>query len=113
MDVFITVRHLEGTEGIRQYTEQKAEKLKKYLLEPANLHVTFSLERYRHRVDIVLSEKRHLLKAQGITNNMYASIDAAMHNLEEQLKKYKEKIKGHHFLKTFLEKIRSYKKRAA
>lgn len=113
MDVFIAFRHLEGTEGIKQYTQEKAEKLVKYLLEPSKMHVTFSLEKYRHRVDITLFEKQQMFKAQGITNDMYASIDAALHNLEEQLKKHKEKIKRHHFLRTFLQRVRSFKKRAA
>ncbi len=95
MDIHLTFRHLEATDGLKAYIEEKADKLLKYLLKPSKMNVTFSMERFVHKVDITLFEKNHTFKAQGSTNDMYASIDEAIHNLEQQLRRYKEKIKGH------------------
>lgn len=107
MDIHLTFRHMEPTEGLKTYTEQKAEKLLKYLLKPTKLNVVFSLIRFVHHVDLTLFEKQHIFKAKGVTNDMYASLDQAMHNLEEQLKRYKDRIKGHkNFFKTEEGKLR-------
>lgn len=95
MDIHLTFRHLEATDGLKAYTEEKAQKLLKYLLKPLKMNVIFSTERFVHKVDITLFEKNHIFKAGGETNDMYASIDQAIHNLEQQLRRYKEKIKNH------------------
>ena len=101
MDLHLTFRHIEPTEGIKQYAEKKVEKLNKYLLKPSGIKLVFSTERFIHHVTLTLFENKHLFKSEGLTNDMYASIDQAIHNMEEQLKKYKEKIKDHKdFLKT-------------
>ena len=95
MDIHMTFRHMAATEGIRQYAIKKIEKLEKYLLKPSGLKLVFSMERYIHRVDFTLVENKHLFKAQGLTNDMYASVDQAVHSMEEQLKRFKEKKKNH------------------
>ena len=95
MDIHLTFRHLEATDGLKAYTEEKAEKLLKYLLKPSKMNVVFSMERFVHKVDITLFEKNHTFKAEGETNDMYASVDQAIHNMEQQLRRYKEKIKNH------------------
>ena len=89
MDIHLTFRHLEATEGLKAYIEEKADKLLKYLFRPSKMNVTFSMERFMHKVDITLFEKNHIFKAQGSTSDMYASIDEDIHNLEQQLRRYK------------------------
>ena len=95
MEIHLTFRHLEATDGLKPYTEETAEKLKKYLIDPVKLNIVFSVDRFVHKVDTVLFEKNKIFKAQGTTNDMYSSIDQAMHNLEQQLKRHKEKMKNH------------------
>lgn len=95
MDLHLIFRHLEATDGLKTYTEEKIEKLNKYLMNPSKMNVIFSLERFLHKVDITLFEKNHIFKSQGSSNDMYASIDEAIHNLEEQLRRHKEKLKNH------------------
>ena len=95
MDTHFIFRHLEPTEGLKTYIQQKADKLNKYLMKPSKMNIVVSMERFIHRVDLTLFEKDHIFKAQGSTNDMYASIDQAMNGLEEQLKRYKEKKKSH------------------
>lgn len=95
MDLHLIFRHMEGTDGLKTYTGEKVEKLKKYLVKPSKMNIIFSLERFIHKVDITLFEKDHIFKSQGASNDMYASIDEAIHNLEEQLRRHKEKLKNH------------------
>lgn len=95
MDIHIVFRHMEGSESLKTYTEEKAKKLEKYFIKATKMNVVFSLEKFVHKTDIVLFEKDHVFKAEGMANDMYISLDQAMHGLEEQLKRYKEKVVHH------------------
>ncbi len=95
MDTHFIFRHLKITDALKTYIQEKADKLNKYLMKPSRMNIIVSMERFIHRVDLTLFEKDHIFKAHGSTNDMYASIDQAMHGLEQQLKRYKEKKKFH------------------
>ena len=95
MDIRMTFRHIEATDGIRAHAEDKLEKLKKYLIPASKISLIFSMERFVHCVDVTLFEKKHIFKAQARTNDMYASIDQVMHVLEKQLQRRKGKTSHH------------------
>lgn len=88
-------RHMEPTEAIKSYAEGKCEKLTKYMIKPVRLKITFSTVRFEQHVDMTLFESHHVFEAHGLTHDMYASIDQAVHGLEEQLRRYKEKVTEH------------------
>lgn len=46
--------------------------------------------------DISIHSGSFLLRGREKSEDMYASIDLAMDKIERQLKRYKEKLKGHH-----------------
>ena len=72
MQVFLSFRHMESTDGLKAHARGKAEKMEKYLLQPiaATMHITFSMERYVHRVDVTVQENKHVFKAQATTSDM-------------------------------------------
>ena len=96
MKINLAFRHMKATEGLKTYTRQKIEKLTKYLMKGERLAITFSMIRYAYCVDITLFEKNHVFKARSETTDMYASVDQALHSLEQQLKRFKEKKKHYH-----------------
>jgi len=95
MKLELIFRHLDATDGLRKHTEDKVEKLKKYLIKPTHMKIIFDMDRHLHTVNITLLEKGKTFHAEGKTTDMYASVDQAMHGLHEQLRRYKEKTKGH------------------
>ena len=96
MNIYMTFRHMEPTDAVRQYFQEKAEKLNKYMMKGERMNVIFSLEPHqKHRVDVTLFQKKHLFKSEETTTSMYASIDQVIHHLEQQLKKFKDKVKSH------------------
>jgi putative sigma-54 modulation protein len=96
MQVTTTFRHMEQSEAIKAYAEEKLDRVKKYIDEPINVQVYLAVEKkIRHIVEIVISAKGISTKASEATNDMYASIDAVIDKIERQLKRYKEKIKAH------------------
>lgn len=96
MQVTTTFRHMEQSDALKTYAEEKLERAVKYIDEPVNVHVYFTVEKkIRHIVEIVINAKGVSTKASEATNDMYAAIDAVIDKIERQLKRYKEKIKAH------------------
>lgn len=96
MQISVTFRHMEASEALKKHIHEKFEPLKKYLIKPIEVHVTLSVEKFRHTAEIVLNEQNFQAKALETTNDMYASIDLTIHKIEKQLKKHKDKIQEHH-----------------
>jgi putative sigma-54 modulation protein len=94
----LTARHLELTEALRTYVEEKIRRIERYTMKPVSAMVTLMIERYRHIVDISLNIHGAYVQAKGESNEMYGSIDKAVEKLERQMKKYKgknQRKKGH------------------
>jgi len=95
MQVSTTFRHMEQSEALKSYAEEKLERVAKYIDEPIAAHVYFTVEKIRHIVEIVISGRGITTKASEATNDMYAAVDAVLDKIERQLKRYKEKLKDH------------------
>lgn len=95
METNFTFRNLESTEGIKTHALQKMGKVKKYLMKPIVANIIFSLDKFRQRCEITLVDSGKEYVSSETTPDMYQSIDRAVDKLVVQLKKKKEKIKGH------------------
>jgi putative sigma-54 modulation protein len=95
MNIIVTGRHLEVTPALKKYAEEKIKKFKRYLSNISEAIVTLSVEKYRHKVEVLLKVNGVLIQAEGITGEIYSSIDEVVEKLERQVKKYKEKLVSH------------------
>ncbi|MEI6206252.1 MAG: ribosome-associated translation inhibitor RaiA [Desulfuromonadales bacterium] len=96
MQVTTTFRHMEQSDTLKAYAEEKLDRVAKYIDEPITAQVYFTVEKkIRHIVEIVITARGISTKASEATNDMYAAIDAVIDKIERQLKRYKEKIKAH------------------
>jgi len=96
MQIAVKFRHMETSSALREYAEEKLSRVTKYIDEPVDAQVVFSVEKkIRNKAVVTLSAKGITIKAHSETEDMYATIDAVMDKLEKQLKRYKEKIKSH------------------
>jgi putative sigma-54 modulation protein len=96
MQVAVTFRHMEVSEPVRAYAEEKVARVKKYIEEPIDAEVVLSVEKkIRHNAEVTITAKGITIKGSEQTNDMYAAIDAVVDKIERQLKRYKEKIKNH------------------
>src|SRR5262245_47684742 len=96
MEINVTFRHSDASRVLRAHIEKKILLLSKYFIKPTNAHVTLNVEGTRHVAEISFSENHSLFNAKVLSHDMYLSVDRALAKIERQLKKYKEKIKGHH-----------------
>ncbi len=95
MQVNVTFRHMESSEALRKYAEEKTERLSKYLFEPIEVHWVLEIEKIRHIADATVTANGVTIKAQEDTQDMYAAIDAVIDKLENQVRKHKERSKDH------------------
>jgi putative sigma-54 modulation protein len=95
MNIIVTGRHLEVTSALKNYAEKKIKKFDRYLSNISEAVVTLSVQKYRHKVEVLLKVNGVLIQAEGITGEVYSSIDEVVEKLERQIKKYKEKLVSH------------------
>lgn len=86
---------MEQSDALKSYVEEKLDRVKKYIDEPVVAQTYMTVEKIRHIVEITLTAKGITIKASEATNDMYASIDAVVDKIERQLRRYKERLKGH------------------
>lgn len=85
MNINITFRHLESTDAIKAYTQEKVSKLQKFLRQPMTAKATLSLEKHEHVAEIRVSSGSEHHEAKEASEDMYASIDKVISKLERQI----------------------------
>lgn len=95
MKILVTFRHLDPSDALKSYVEEKLSKLKKYVIPPVEVNVVLSVEKFRHIAEVTLIANRTTLKSREETSDMYAAIDGVAAKMERQVKKFKEKLKQH------------------
>jgi putative sigma-54 modulation protein len=98
MQLSTTFRHMEASSAVREYAEEKLDKIRKYFhRQPLGAHAIFSVERnHNHTAEILLTLPNGLgIQAQETTEDMYSSIDLAVARIERQVRKWKDKIRDH------------------
>jgi putative sigma-54 modulation protein len=96
MQLSITFRHMDASDFLKQYAQEKVERVNRYLDRAGEAHVVLSLERHLHNADIQIHSGTFTLRGREKSEDMYASIDLAMDKIEKQLRRYKDKLKNHH-----------------
>jgi putative sigma-54 modulation protein len=94
MDIIVTFRHMEPTESLKTYAEDKLSKIKKYLDFPIEAHVVLAVEKFRHIADVTLSVDGARIKGVEETEDMYSAIDQVMDKIEKQVKRYRSRIRN-------------------
>src|SRR5262245_6230972 len=98
MQLSTTFRHMEASQAVREYAEDRLEKIRKYFhKDPLGAHAVFSVERgFNHVADINITLPNGIvIKARETTEDMYSSIDLATARIERQVRKWKDKIRDH------------------
>ena len=98
MQLSTTFRHMEASQAVREYAEEKLDKIRKYFHRHLlGAHAVFSVERnHNHTAEFNLTLPNGLgVQARETTEDMYSSIDLAIARIERQVRKWKDKIRDH------------------
>lgn len=92
MKIKLFGKNIEVTEGIRSAVEDKLSKLEKYFDSEVSIDVTLSVDKDDQKVEVTIPVKGHIIRAEEVSSDMYASIDMARETIERQLVKHKNKL---------------------
>ncbi|MCF6265037.1 MAG: ribosome-associated translation inhibitor RaiA [Desulfuromusa sp.] len=96
MQIAVTFRHMESSDAIRSYVEEKLSRVKKYIDEPIDAQVVLSVQKkINNRAEVTMVAKGLTMKSTESKDDMYAAIDLMVDKIERQLKRYKDKLKKH------------------
>ncbi len=95
MQLDLTGLHIEVTEGIREYTEKKVERLAKFFDEDTICHVTFSVNKEIQHVDIRVEFKGKTYMAEEDSKDLYEGIEECIRKIEGQIRKTKTIMEKH------------------
>lgn len=98
MQINISVRHGQLSEATRARLQAKLEKLDRIFERLTTIDLTVDLEHSdAPAVELrVSAEHKHDFMATQQAEGLMAAVDGVTHKLEQQLRKYKEKVQDHH-----------------
>jgi len=94
MLVIVKGKNLEITPALKAYAEKKLQRLGKYFSSIQTLEVTQSIQRNWHIVEVLLEGDGVLMRAEERGTDMYEAIDLVAKKLEEQVRRFKERLVG-------------------
>ncbi len=108
MNITISGKNIEVTEGLKAAVTEKLSKLERYFKPETNIKVTLSVEKERQKVEVTIPVKGNIIRSEQVSNDMYVSIDLVEEVIERQLRKYKKKLidkkqSAENFQKAFIE----------
>jgi len=92
MRYIISGKNIDVTEGLKNAVYEKIGKLERYFTPETEVHVTFSVEKERQKIEVTIPVKGSIIRAEEVSNDMYVSIDLVEEVIERQLRKYKNKL---------------------
>jgi len=95
MQINLSGHHVEVTDSMRTYVEEKFAKLERHFDHVSSIQVIMSVEKHEKKVEASVHIAGHDVFAEAIHADMYAAIDSLASKLDRQVIKQKEKIKSH------------------
>ena len=96
MQLNVSGHHVEVTESMRGYVEQKIERIERHFDIVSGVHCILSVEKLRHKAEAKVNFNGGTIFAETTEDDMYAAIDGLIDKLDRQVRKYKEKLSDHH-----------------
>ncbi len=96
MKFIISGKHLELTQAIKDYAEEKLSKVEKYTDEINEIDVQIEVEKTKtegviHKASTTLYVSGKTIRLEETNHDMYTAIDLLADKMIRQVRKYKEK----------------------
>ena len=95
MQVNLTGHHVDITDALRAYVDEKIARLERHFDHVTNVHVILSVEKKSQKAEATVHIAGADVFADAVHEDMYAAIDALVDKLDRQVLRHKEKIKKH------------------
>jgi putative sigma-54 modulation protein len=94
MQLSLTGHHVDITDALRNYVEEKVERLERHFDHVTNMHVILSVEKLEKKAEATVHLTGADIFADSVHEDMYAAIDALVDKLDRQVLKHKEKLQN-------------------
>ena len=92
MQLNLTGHHVDITDSLRSYVNEKFKRLERHFDHINNVHVILSIEKLRQIAEATIHLNGGEIFANAEATDMYASIDSLVDKLDRQVIKHKEKM---------------------
>ena len=89
-------QQLEVTPALREYVDDKLQRIDRHFDQPIEIRVQLGLRKPDHHAEATLTVPGRTLHADATGENMYAAIDVLADKLDRLILKHKEKQQDHH-----------------
>jgi putative sigma-54 modulation protein len=97
MKVRIAVKHMDITEEMKDYAEERAEKMERYFDRINSIHVVLDRDGVEYSAEMICTGARgKQLVCTERSKDVFAAMDLVTDKMERQLTKLKEMVRGHH-----------------
>ncbi len=95
MQINLTGHHVDLTDSLRNYVNEKFKRLARHFDHVNNVHVILSVEKHEKKAEASFHVSNNDIFAESKNTDMYAAIDTLVDKLDRQVLKHKEKITSH------------------
>lgn len=98
MNIDLTGHHIDLTDSLRDYVNEKLGRLERHFDHVTKAHVILQVDKKRHIAEatVHVPGNTNNLHANAEHDDMYAAIDKLIDKLDRQILKHKEKLTDHH-----------------
>lgn len=96
MQLNISGHHVDVTDALKTYVEEKLQKLERHYDHITNAHVILTVEKLRQRAEATVHISGAEVFADADCEDMYTAIDKLTDKLDRQILKHKEKTQDRH-----------------
>jgi putative sigma-54 modulation protein len=91
MQINLTGHHVDITEALKGYVDNKFERVARHFDEVIDIHVILSVEKLRQKAEATLQINGAKIFADSVQEDMYAAIDGLVDKLDRQVLRHKGK----------------------
>lgn len=97
MQINITGHHIDITPPLRAYVTEKLQRISRHFDHVISINVILKVENAQHQqAEGTVHAAGKSLFAQAAAEDMYAAIDGLSDKLDKQVRRHKDRIRGHH-----------------
>jgi putative sigma-54 modulation protein len=96
MQINLTGHHVDITPALRDYVNNKMQKIQRYFSNITNAHVILTVDKkFQQKAEARIHLAKLEIFAEAEAEDMYSAIDLLIDKLDRQVIKHKEKLNQH------------------
>lgn len=100
MRYFFTGKNMNIGDALKEKTEKKLKRMEKLFPQDADVHITFSTNRYDVKTEVSVPLHKRMLRAEVSASDIESSLDSVVDILEKQIIKYKSQLRDRRYRKS-------------